>query len=138
MAYAVPQSVAKVVVFQAFLTDGTTPATGKTIAVTISKNAANTFSNPAAGATNATEMLQGWYSVSLGTGDFDTLGPLLVYGSCAGVDPIYRLFYVVNPHNANFDGVPNLTASGAIAADIKKVNAVTVTGNGSTTPWGPA
>lgn len=34
--------------------------------------------------------------------------------------------------------VANITASGGIvSADIKKVNAVTVTGDGSATPWGP-
>ena len=53
-AERIPQSVAIRVTFKAYLaSDHATPATGKTIAITISKNGA-AFGNPSAGATNAT------------------------------------------------------------------------------------
>lgn len=78
----IPQSTAKLVVFRAYLaSNGSTPATGKTIAITISKNGATSFSNPAAGATNATEMASGFYKFTLGTDDTDTAGPLAWRGA---------------------------------------------------------
>ena len=61
-----------------FLTsDHISPATGKTVAVVISKNGAG-FANPSAGATNATEIGNGWYYVDLSTTDTATLGPVIV------------------------------------------------------------
>lgn len=69
MAERIPQSVAYLVVFRAFLSsDGKTPATGKTIAMTISKNG-GAFGNLAAGATNATEITSGFYKFTLASGD---------------------------------------------------------------------
>jgi hypothetical protein len=89
MTERIPQSASKLVVFKAYLaSDHVTEATGKTIAITISKNGATSFSNPAAGATNATEMASGWYKVSLGTTDTDTLGPLAVRGAVATIDDV--------------------------------------------------
>lgn len=82
MAERIQLGVAKLVVFKAILaSDDVSPATGKTIAITISKNGATSFSNLAAGATNATEMASGWYKFTLGAGDTDTAGPLTWRGA---------------------------------------------------------
>lgn len=81
MAERIPQSVAYLVVFRAFLaSDGKTVATGKTIAITISKNG-GAFGNPNAGATNATEISSGFYKFTLDTTDTGTLGPLAWRGA---------------------------------------------------------
>lgn len=91
----VPQSVALLVVFKAFLSsDHTTEATGKTIAITISKNG-GAFGNPNAGALNATEISSGWYKASLDTTDIGTLGPLAVRGAVATIDDVSVMFQVV-------------------------------------------
>ena len=69
MTTNIAQSTAYVAVFKAFLSsDHLSEATGKTIAITISKNG-GAFGNPNAGATNATEISSGWYKVSLDTTD---------------------------------------------------------------------
>ena len=112
MAYSIPQSVAKRINLKAYLSDGATEATGKTVAITISKNG-GAFGNPAAGATNATELANGWYYVDLAAGDFDTLGPIVVRGTATGVDNTERLFYVVNAYNGGFTGVPGAAAESA-------------------------
>jgi hypothetical protein len=93
----IPQSVAKRVAFPAVLaSDHYTIATGKTIAITISKNGA-AFANPAAGATNATGIANGWYYVDLGTADTDTLGPLIVRGTEATpIDDIAICLFVIS------------------------------------------
>jgi hypothetical protein len=91
----IPQSTAKLVMFKAYLdTDHTTEATGKTIAITISKNG-GAFGNPNAGATNATEVSSGWYKVTLDTTDTGTLGPIAVRGAQADIDDVGVLFEVV-------------------------------------------
>lgn len=83
----IAQSVSKLVVFRAYLaSDGKTPATGKTIAITISKNGATSFSNPNAGATNATEMASGFYKFTLDTTDTNTAGPLAWRGTHADIN----------------------------------------------------
>jgi hypothetical protein len=112
MPERIPASVAYTVVFKAYLSDGVTAATGKTIAITISKNTA-AFGNPSAGATNATEIASGWYYVALSTTDTGTAGPLLVHGTATGVDPVDLQLTVANAHNAGFDGVPNAAAEAA-------------------------
>lgn len=87
MSERIPSNQAYLVVFRAYLaSDGKTPATGKTIAITISKNGATSFSNPAAGATNATEMASGFYKFTLAAGDVDTLGPLAWRGTHADIN----------------------------------------------------
>lgn len=93
MIYAKP-STSLVVVFRAYLaSDHVTPATGKTIAVTISKNG-GAFGNPNAGATNATEISSGFYKVTLDTTDTGTAGPLAVRGAAATIDDVGAIFYV--------------------------------------------
>ncbi len=108
MTQRYPQSTAAVVMFKAYLSsDHVTEATGKTIAITISKNG-GAFGNPAAGATNATEVSSGWYKVSLGTGDTDTLGPLAIRGAVATIDDYGDLLEIVS---ATSGGYTNLDAA---------------------------
>jgi hypothetical protein len=90
-----PQNTARRVGFKAYLTgDHVTPATGKTIAVTISKNL-GAFGNPAGGPTNATEDAQGWYFVDLAGGDHDTLGPFGLMGTEGTIDLVDLTYDVV-------------------------------------------
>lgn len=104
----IPQSTTKLVLFKAFLSsDHTTEATGKTIAITISKNG-GAFSNPNAGATNATGISSGWYSVSLDTTDTNTLGPLAIRGAEGTIDDVGILLEVVS---ATSGGYTNLDAA---------------------------
>jgi hypothetical protein len=105
---SVPQASAYTVMLKVFLaTDHVSPATGKTVAVTISK-AGGAFGNPSAGATNATEVANGWYSVALSTADTGTVGDLVVRGTSAGCDDSERLLQVVN---AGTGGLGNLDAA---------------------------
>ncbi len=89
----ISQSVAKRVPLKAFLAGTVTAATGKTIAVVISKNGA-AFGNPSAGATNATEIASGWYYVDLSTTDTGTAGPLIVRGTEGTIDATEIAFSV--------------------------------------------
>lgn len=110
MVERIPQSVARRVTLKAYLsTDHVSVATGKTIAVVISKNG-GAFGNPSAGATNATEIANGWYYVDLSTTDTGTQGPLIVRGTASGVDDVEPRFHVVDAHNAGFDGIPAAAA----------------------------
>jgi len=125
MAYSIPQSVAKTIELKVYLGDGATEATGKTVAITINKNNGG-FSNIAAGATNAGESANGWYYVALAQADIDTLGPLVVRGTCAGCETVERLFYVVAA-NAPVDlrqilgSALSETSAGYLAAGLKKL-----------------
>lgn len=92
----IPQSIAKLVVFRAYLTGTRTPATGKTIAITISKNGA-AFGNIAAGATNATEISSGFYKFTLAAGDVDTQGPLAWRGAEGTIDEAGEVLEVTDP-----------------------------------------
>lgn len=105
----IPNGVAKTVVLKAYLSDGVTEATGKTIAIKISKNTA-AFGDPNAGATNATEIANGWYYVSLNGTDTGSNGPLIVRGTATGVDPTEAVFEVCDAHNQGFDGIPSAAA----------------------------
>ncbi len=106
MAERIPQSVAYLVVFRAYLSaDGTTPATGKTIAITISKNGATSFSNPAAGATNATEMASGFYKFTLATGDTGTIGPLAWRGTNVDINDAGDVLSVSAPPKVDVDTI---------------------------------
>jgi len=90
------QSTAQTVVGRGYLSsDHISTATGLDPAITISKNGGN-FANPAAGASVMTEIEStGWYKFTLGTGDTDTLGPLIVRGTHATMDNIEVVFQVV-------------------------------------------
>ena len=113
MQERIPQSIAKRIVFKAFYSaDHVTAATGKTIAVVISKNG-GAFANPAAGATNATEIGNGWYYVDLAAADTDTLGPLIVRGTAGTIDPAELIVEVVKATNAGFAALPDAAADAA-------------------------
>src|ERR1700693_5460678 len=91
-----PESTAYTVMLKVFsATDHVTPATGKTVAVVLSK-AGVAFANPSGGATNATQVGSGWYSVALSTTDTNTLGDLVVRGTAAGCDDSEQVCQVVN------------------------------------------
>ncbi len=95
MPERIPQSTAIRVPLQAYLSsDHVTPATGKTIAITLSKNGA-AYGNPSGGATNATSIGSGSYYVDLSTTDAGTLGPLLVKGTEGTIDNIIAIYDVV-------------------------------------------
>jgi hypothetical protein len=97
----ISQSVAKRVLLKAYLAaDHITPGTGLTIPVVISINGA-AFANPNAGATDATEIEDGWYFVDLDTTDTGTLGPLIVRGTEGTIDPTEIAFSVEVPILAN-------------------------------------
>lgn len=153
-----PQSTTKRVVFKAFSsTDHVTAATGKTIAVQLSKNG-GAFANPSAGATNATQIASGWYYVDLSVSDTDTLGPLIVRGTEGTIDPAETVMVIAKATNAGFSALPDAAAEaagglftrgsgpgqinqesdGQIDANVAAVNTVPVTGAGtSSEPWGP-
>src|SRR5919108_2156191 len=106
----IPQSLTRRVPLKAYLaSDHVSVATGKALTVTISKNC-GAFGNPSAGATNATEVANGWYYVDLSTTDTGTGGPLLIRATASGVDDVEREFFVADAHNAGFDGVPSAVA----------------------------
>ncbi len=127
MPERVPQSVTIRVPLQAFLaSDHVTPATGKTIAITISKNGA-AYGNPSGGATNATAIGNGSYYVDLSTTDTGTVGPLFVCGTEASIDQIIAIYSVVKAHNAGFDGVPDAVAGASTGLIINGSNTGTVT-----------
>lgn len=101
------QSTSRVVNLKVFLTsDHVTPATGKTVAVTIGKNGGG-FGNPNAGATNATEISNGWYKVTLDTTDTNTVGDLIVRGTATGCDDSERVFDVVKATNGGMTAIPD-------------------------------
>ena len=113
MAERIPQSVTIRVPLQAYLTsDHISAATGKTIAVTISKNGA-AYGNPSGGATNATEIGSGSYYVDLSTTDTGTTGPLFVKGTEGTIDAIIGIYNVVNANNAGLAALPNAAAEAA-------------------------
>lgn len=104
MPERIPQSTIIRVPLQAYsAADHVTPATGKTIAITLSKNGA-AYANPSVGATNATEISNGSYYVDLAVNDTDTKGPLFVKGSVSGVDDIIGIYNVVDAANGGYAG----------------------------------
>lgn len=108
MADRIPQSATiRIPLYAVLASDHIAPATGKTIAITISKNGA-AFGNPSGGATNATEIGSGWYYFDASTTDTGTLGPLIVHGAVATVDNVDIAYEVVN---ATTGGWTNLDAA---------------------------
>ncbi len=124
-AVQVPQSTSRRVMLKVFLTGTSTPATGKTLAIVISK-AGGAFANPSAGATNATEVAFGWYYVDPSTTDFGTLGDLVVRGTASGCDDAERLFAVVKATNAGLTGVPDAAAGANAGLPVLSVSGTTL------------
>lgn len=129
MAERIPQSATIRIPLQAYLTsDHVSPATGKTIAITISKNGA-AYGNPSAGATNATAIGNGSYYVDLSTSDTDTQGPLFILGTSSGVDAIVAIYNVVSSVTGGFSG--NVVQSGTAQAG--STNTITLSSAASAT-----
>lgn len=111
MTERIPQTVTLRVPLQAYLaTDHVTPATGKTIAITVSKNG-GAYGNPSGGATNAVEIASGSYYVDLSTTDTGTLGPLFVLGTASGVDNVVTIYDVVKATNGGLSALPDTAAT---------------------------
>lgn len=107
MAERIPQSATIRIPLQAYLSsDHVSPATGKTIAITISKNGA-AYGNPSGGATNAVEIGSGSYYVDLSTTDTGTAGPLFVLGTAATIDNVVAIYDVVNANTGGLAALPN-------------------------------
>lgn len=143
MAERIPQTTTIRIPLQAYLSsDHVTPATGKTIVITLSKNGA-AYGNPSGGATNATEIASGSYYVDLTTTDTGTLGPLFIKGSVATIDDVIAIYNVVKATNGGLTALPDTActtnaslltsgsgtdqltvSSGNASADAKKINAV--------------
>lgn len=116
------QSTAYTVMLKVFLaSDHVSAATGKTVAIKISKNG-GAFADPNAGATNATEVSNGWYKVALDTTDTGTLGDLVVRGTSASCDDSEQICQVVS---AATGGATNLDA--AVSAVKTKTDSLTFT-----------
>jgi len=133
MAERIPQSATiRVPLYAVLSSDHVTPATGKTIAITISKNGA-AFGNPSAGATNATEIANGWYYVDMSTTDTGTVGPLIIRGAVSGVDDSTVAYIVAAFTDQSGDAYARLgaPAGASISADVAAVK--TDTGNIVTT-----
>lgn len=108
-------STAKIVLYCVLSSDHITPATGKTVAVTISKNGA-AFGNPSGGATNATEIGSGWYYFTPSGTDTGTNGPLIVLGTSATIDNSTR-DYVIAPPIVTSGQTITVTSGGVTLAD---------------------
>lgn len=116
------QSTSYVVMLKVYLSsDHVTAATGKTVAVTISKNG-GAFGNPNAGATNATEVASGWYKVTLDTTDTNTLADLVVRGTATACDDTEQVMQVIS---ATTGGATNLDA--AVSTIKAKTDSLTFT-----------
>lgn len=95
MAERIPVATALRVPLRAALTsDHVSPATGKTITITISKNGA-AYAAPSAGTTTATEVGSGYYYVDLSAVDTGTIGPLGIIGTASATDNVYAFYDVV-------------------------------------------
>jgi hypothetical protein len=135
MPERIPAAVTIRVPFQAYLaSDHITPATGKTIAVTISKNGA-AYSNPSGGATNATEIGSGSYYVDLSTTDTGTAGPVFVKGTNADIDNVIAIYDVVNANTGGWAGIPNAIPGAAGGLFIAGTNAATTVTTSFTTTF---
>ncbi len=112
--------------FKAYLSsDHVTPATGKTLAVTVNKNHTG-FANPSVGAASATETpgsSYGWYYFDLTAIDTGTAGPLIARATAIGVDDSEVVLQVVpgvqgvrSVNVAYVAGVPAAIAEGSAQA----------------------
>lgn len=119
------QSITLRALLKVFVSADQSEGTGKTVAVTISKNGA-AFANPSAGATNATEVGSGWYYVDLSTTDLGTLGPLVVRGTATLCDPAERSYTVVAAANR---GMTSLDATVSSRSTYAGGAVASVTGN---------
>lgn len=122
----VPKATSLLVLLKVYLSsDHITEATGKTVAVTISKNGGS-FGNPNAGATNATEIASGWYKVTLDTTDTGTEGPLIVRGTATSCDNSEAVYDVVKATNGGYTALPDAAANANGGVPILSVSGTTL------------
>lgn len=108
MTRRLAQSTAYTVTFPVFLSsDHVTPATGKTVAMTIRKPG-GALGNPSGGATNATEVSNGFYDFTMSTTDANTFGDTVILGTATGCDVAMVVVQVVS---ATTNGATNLDAA---------------------------
>lgn len=157
MAQILRQSTAKDVRLGPFVdaTDGVTPETGITIgaadqAEILKVDGAATVAMT--GTLAAVTSCDGWYDYTLATTDVDTVGDLTIVLQDSSVClPVFARFMVVE--EAVYDAfyaaastpiaITDIVSSGAIttsggiaSADVKKINATTIVGNGSAPKFG--
>ena len=107
------------------MVDGADHVTGKTgvsitdAAITISKNG-GAFATRGATTATPTERANGWYAVSLGTDDTDTLGDLVLHVTGTGCDPADRLLTVYTADLTDLEQIHSDTTSAAGDAAIIK------------------
>lgn len=114
--------------------DGFTPQTGLTISqgdILLSKNGGAWAQ--ISGTANATHGTNGWYSVTLGTGDTDTLGRLQIAIYETGGLPVWDRYMVVpaNSYDSLVSGTDYLDVTpnnGTVDVATAVTNAVTVSG----------
>jgi hypothetical protein len=108
-------------------TDHTTPATGKTPTVTLSKNGA-AFASPAGA---VSEVGSGWYQVAGNATDAGTLGPLLLHATATGADATDVFYEVVafDPTDAAGLGLSRLDAAVSSRSTYAGGAVASVTGN---------
>jgi hypothetical protein len=128
-------STPRIPLYLVLSSDHLTPATGKTLAITISKNG-DAFGNPSAGATNATEIASGWYYVDLSATDTGTNGPLIVLGTASSCDNSTIAYNVgVDPANVvqwNGTAVSSPATAGIPDVNVKNINNVVAATPGAT------
>lgn len=103
------QSTARNIAIKVFLsTDHVSPATGKALTVTLSKDGGAFASGG-----SPTEIANGWYKIALSATDTNTLGSLVVRATCSGCDDAEVEFEVVafDPQSATNLGMTNLDAA---------------------------
>lgn len=100
--YPVKQSsTSRPLLFEMYLSGGVTPATGKTVTVTLSKNGAS-FASPSG---SVTEVGNGSYQVAGNATDNNTTGILKLYATASGCDPTTETYEVVT-----YDPTSDVTA----------------------------
>lgn len=113
---SIRQSVAYLVMMKAYdSADHLSPKTGATLAVKLSK-AGSAFADPSAGASNATEVANGWYKYSLSTTDTNTLGDLVVRLTGTGTDDSERILQVEDIGSITLtEAYPAITGNATLA-----------------------
>lgn len=102
----------KLVFLMVSSSDHITGATGLTVTVTLSKNAA-AFGAPAG---TVAEVANGWYALTPTSADTGTLGSLILHASATGADPADKEFNVILPNldTSSTGGLPITDSSNAV------------------------